>query len=244
MAIVINYNSKYGNNITYGKCTESPYMTDNLGFVTVSSGRTYIVPEEYANSYYINLMEAAKFKMESVATEIINGDWCPKYEVLWKNIPVFSYQTIEGMEVKYGYTRNQPDAEREYWYVAIKGIYGFVVDQICATPDFIERMGIDVDKWWIICHGYLKEGIDYEWNDLVTENSNSTLKVSFFSVDSPYSPKSILEIFEKIDIYENCVSAYNKKIRSKKHPWNSLDHSVKRNWCKELAGTDFKNYDL
>jgi hypothetical protein len=114
---------------------------------------TFIVDAEYAQPSELDRLARNIDEWTEVAHEVFVGEWCAHYECYWKDIPVYVHRLPNGTVVKYGYCRTQfgtaPD--RELWYVAFRKGPTFVVDQICAQPNYIDRIGTDTIKWQLVC---------------------------------------------------------------------------------------------
>ena len=202
----------------YGKCLQTPYKENNLWFVYVpgwfsivggknQEGQTFLVDQKYAQQFYMDEWLYDFKKWRKIAHKIIQGDWCSHYERIWNDVPVFEHRLSSGDFVKYGYCRTQPrnSPDRELWFVAFQHGYTFVVDHVCATPDFIERMGTDELKWQIICWGKLDHEV--EWEKLKTGNTEGgyVRSAPSFALDSPYLPFTLDDVEKRITNYEQEV---------------------------------------
>jgi hypothetical protein len=204
--------------VYYGKCEESPNIEDNLWFVSLDKyfwekimdmgwdkpfpfeDHTFLVEEKYIAPFYMNQFRTDVLKWSEVAKKIFVGQWCVRYEILWKDVPV--YQQSE-LNIKYGYCHGQSSKypDRELWYVALANGSTFVVDKNCTTDEFMKRMGNDIQKWMSICWCHLRDEV--EWSKLKT----GTLDGGFvrdreFGLDSPFIPKTIDDIEVTIANYE------------------------------------------
>jgi hypothetical protein len=206
--------------ILYGKCEESPFKELRLWFVHISNDLweqswngdwkmpfpmadyTFLVEEKYASKSLINELRTDPIKWKSVAKQMLLGDWCPRYELLWKDVPVYIHKNDSG--IKYGYCRTQSSKspERELWYVSFRDHSTFIVDKVCIAEDFIDRMGWDMAKWTKICWCRLEDEV--EWEKLGTGSlEGGYVRTHKFVLDSPYIPDLIEEI-------EECISQYEK----------------------------------
>jgi hypothetical protein len=204
--------------IFYGKCEESPNIENNLWFITLDrmfwekildSGwnmpfpfehHTFLVEEKYATPFYMNQFGTDVMKWTEVAKKVFVGNWCERYEILWKDVPVYTCK--HDSQIKYGYCRTQSSKpNRELWYVSFSYGSTFVVDKICTTNDFIKRMGKDMDKWTSICWCHLQHEVI--WDELQTGTlDGGYVRSHKFSLDSPYIPASIEDIEARITKYE------------------------------------------
>jgi|GEM_PF-3640090 len=205
--------------ILYGKCEESPNKELGLWFIHISNylwdrswggewkmpfpkaDHTFMVEEKYASISMINKFRTDPVKWMAVARQMVLGEWCPRYELLWRDVPVYIHK--KDPNIKYGYCRTQSSKhpERELWYVAFRDHSSFVVDRLCTAEEFIDRMGWDMTKWTKICWCRLEDEV--EWEKLVTGSLESgCVRTHDFVLDSPYIPDSIGEIETHISQYE------------------------------------------
>ena len=212
---VVKKNSPF----VYGKCEESPIKELGLWFVHISNflweqswggdwkmpfpmaDYTFLVEEKYASISLINEFRTDPVKWMAVAKQMVLGEWCPRYELLWKDVPVYIHKKDPG--IKYGYCRTQSSKspKRELWYISFRDRSTFVVDKVCIAEEFIDRMGWDMAKWTKICWCRL-EG-EVEWEKLVTGSlDGGYVRTHKFELDSPYIPNSIEDIETRIFQYE------------------------------------------
>lgn len=155
--------------LTYGKCEKSPYIESGLWFVHVprvtAQSTTFLVEEKYVTPNVMNEFDVNLEKWGAVAHKIIPGsDWNSKEECLWRDMPFYTYKLHNETSIRYGLSRSQSTKypDRELWYIVI-GLGGqksvnwrenkyraFVVDKICITPEFMEKMGSDPKRWQLI----------------------------------------------------------------------------------------------
>lgn len=192
--------------IKYGKCLKSPYVENGLWFVTIPFGltsaaiyptlydkeatepkedTTFFVTEQYATPAVINDFRRDVEKWGKVAHKIIVGEWSSTLEQSWSDIPIYTHTLPNNVIVKYGYCR----VEDDLWFVSYPG-NTFIVDEVCARPEFINYMGTDSQKWVSVCWCYLMHEVN--WNDLKTgvdakrigsyllENTPSTEKMALY----------------------------------------------------------------
>lgn len=237
------YSRTYLNFVRYGRCLRSPYSQNKLWFVTIVRGstaegrdetrlpeedHTFLVTEENARPAVIQEWKRNIEKWSEVAHKTIKGIWCEHYECLWKDVLVYNHQLPDSTQVKYGYCRTQPrNSERELHFFAFETGSTYVVDHICATLDFIDRMGDDQFKWLNICWCHLEHEVS--WQELETGTlEGGYVRANQFALDSPYVPYSLDDLEQKISNYENVVKEYENQ-RGKKDPqWNSLNVDTKR----------------
>lgn len=239
--------------VLYGKCEETPNKENNLWFITFNrvfwekswgewdkpfprEDHTFLIDEKYATPHYMNLFGTDVLKWSEIAQKIFVGSWCHRYETLWKDVPVF-----ENGSTKYGYCRTQPTTnnphslivDRELWYVAFI-TSTFIVDHICATPDFIDRMGYDMFKWLIICWCHLEHEV--VWEDLKTGTlDGGYVRANEFSLDSPYIPPTLEDTKRRIDNYEIVVNAYKERRKRNEPEWHTLSNPYKANLLKKIG---------
>ena len=207
--------------IIYGKCEETPNIEGNLWYVTVDrifwekiqeSGwnmpfpfehHTFLVEEKYATPFYMNQYRTDVMKWIEVAKKVFIGSWCERFEILWKDVPVFICN--HDPRIKYGYCRTQSsDPDRELWYVSFSQGSTFVVDKICTSDEFIKRMGWDINKWISICWCYLQHEVD--WDELQTGTlDGGYVRNHEFDLDYRFKPKSIEDIEIRIAEYEKNI---------------------------------------
>lgn len=206
--------------VHYGKCMRPPYSESGLWYVTIPSGKggdgnheiykpdqehTFIIEPKHANPNTIELFRRDVELWSGVAQKVFIGKWCDYYECLWKDTPVFALTLANKVRVKYGYNRTQPYEEnymdRELWYVAFEDGPTFVVDHICATEEFITKLGSNYAKWEQICWCRLEQEVN--WMTLGREEDNSFVRhMSGFALDSPYRPASLERIPKILRAYE------------------------------------------
>ena len=233
-----------------GNRTESPYAENNLWFVTIFhhsnfdknskliDETTFLVPEKYANPTILDDWKREYDRWEKVAQKIFTGSWCPKFEMLWKDVPVYSHTFESGTTVKYGYSRTQSmDPARNLWFAAFKNSAAFIVDQVVTSPEFLDRMGEDLTKWMLICYCRLDDNSEYKWDEIQTGTLEPWgLRSSTFQLDSPFSPESEDETIQKITAYEEIVTKYNQqKGQGEKTKWEELSPDGKMWWIKKIS---------
>lgn len=248
------YGWRYTNFVRYGHCTETPYIQNNLWFVTITRGvgkmghggesieelqpeedHTFLVDKQYAHPSVIQEWKRDIAKWEKVAYKVFVGFWCERYECLWKDVPVYELALQSGVRVKYGYCRTQSEnPDRELWYVSFESGSTFVVDRVCATSDFINQMGNDILKWIIICWCHLEHEV--KWDQLETGTlEGGYVRSSRFALDSPYVPDSTDEIEERIKNYETVVKTYEKRRKKTDPEWASLETDFKANLLAQIG---------
>lgn len=211
--------------ILYGKCEESPIKELGLWFVHISNylweqswggdwkmpfpmaDYTFFLEEKYASPTLINEFRTDPIKWMAVAKQMVLGEWCPRYEILWKDVPVYKHKNDPG--IKYGYCRTQSSKrpERELWFISFLDRSTFIVDKICTTEEFIDRMGWDMAKWTKICWCRLEDEV--EWEKLFTGSlDGGYVRTHKFELDSPYIPNSIEDIETRIFQYEKDNSSH------------------------------------
>ena len=204
--------------IRYGRCEEFPNTEDNLWFITLDryywekimeddwnksfpfDHHTFLLEEKYISPYYINQFRTDASKWSEVAKKVFVGQWCVRYEILWKDVPVYCQSDLN---IKYGYCHTQslkfPD--RELWYIALTNGSTFVVDKLCIEDEFMKRMGSDIKKWMSICWCHLRHEVN--WDDLKTGTlDGGYVRDREFALDSPFIPKSVEDIETTISNYE------------------------------------------
>lgn len=149
--------------------------------------------------FFANQFRTDLSKWSEVAKKVFVGQWCERYEILWKDVPVYYNSELN---IKYGYCHTQslkfPD--RELWYVALKNGSTFVVDKQCIEDEFMKRMGCDIKMWTSICWCLRHE---VNWDDLKTGTlDGGYVRDREFSLDSPFIPKSVEDIETTISNYE------------------------------------------
>lgn len=215
--------------ISYGKCQVSPYVESNLWFVSIPQGKydewtaegknidelitkynvrlekiypeqdtTFLVTENYARIEIFNSWKRDVKAWEKVAHKIFVGEWCHKFEQPWQDVQIHEYNSI-----KYAYCRTTAK-QRDLWFVSFRNNgngddHTFIVDEICATPDFINHLGTNPRKWEPLCYCYLRHEV--QWDELKTGMNAKSLER--FQLDSPYS---VDEINTKIKLYQNEMS--------------------------------------
>lgn len=218
--------------IRYGKCLHSPYVENDLWFVTVPQGvgsyntsatsemiepdepHTFLVDKEYANPIVINERRRDVAKWRAVAHKIFVGRWCEHLECLWQDVPVYTHELPNGNVVKYGYCSTQlhNNPNRELYFVSFKyapynqhaGTY--VVDKFCTEPAFLNRMGDDQMKWELICLGKLTEEVQYDKLQTGTLDGGY-VRSHHFALDSPYPPPTAVEAQRRIPRYEQALAS-------------------------------------
>lgn len=211
--------------IIYGKCEHQPFSNNNYFFIVLPSllwagskyndhhhhdDFTFIVEAQYAKQSIMNEYRQNVTEWALISDKIFVGSWCPKYEVLWKDVPVFIHESDP--DIKYGYCRTQSKKrpERELWYVSIRNSSTFIVDKICTTNEYISRIGHDKRKWMKICWCHLDHEV--EWDKLQTGSSEGGyVRTHNFSLDSPYIPDSIEDIDSLLCKYEKELDALYRK---------------------------------
>jgi hypothetical protein len=161
----LQYETEHGIRFIFGKCQKPPFAEHNLWFVNIPSGRehTYIVDKQFANKQYIKEFGTNLASWESVANKSFTGAWNLVEECLWEHSPFYVYQLTDGTPIRYGYTLGQSKQfpDRELWYVVLgvgekdptSGDFEnvFIVDKECTSPEFMEKMGSDPERWRLIC---------------------------------------------------------------------------------------------
>lgn len=199
-----------------GECTEKPEYK-GLWYVTIPPGQykfaeghethwpaeehTFLVTKEYATSYYFELWRRDVEQWSAVAQQVIVGSWCAKYECLWSERPTFDLTLANGVQVKYGLCRAQPENNhRELWFVALNvdGGHTFLVDQLCAQPEVITILGDDWRNGWMsICWCHLTSEV--RWESIGTPD-DSTASATW-QLDSPFTPDSVEDALSKVEVY-------------------------------------------
>jgi len=232
--------------VSYGKCEVSPYAESDLWFVSIPHGKhdewkadgkdidelitkynvrsekiypeqdtTFLVTEDYARIAVFNQWKRDIKAWEKVAHKIFVGAWCYKFEQLWQDVQIHEHASI-----KYGYCRTTKKY-RDLWFVSFKDSgqgddHTFIIDEICATPSFINHLGTNPRKWEPLCWCYLRHEI--QWDNLKTGMDAKSL--DRFQLDSPYS---LDEINQKIKLYEDEMNNKENVTQSskKKTSWFS-----------------------
>jgi hypothetical protein len=150
-------------------------------------------------------------------------NFCERYEMPWKDVPVHIHELPNGTLVKYGYCRTQSfkEPDRELWFVSFKqtSFLGhastFVVDKLCTQPDFLNRMGDDMMKWQVICFCRLDEGNEVHFDDLKTGTlEGGYVRSNSFSLDSPYLPFLTNDVIIRTEKYEEYFDREQDKYES------------------------------
>lgn len=180
---------------------------------------TFLVEEYYTQINYFDQFRRDVKAWGKVAYKVFVGKWCDRYEKLWQDIQVQEYALPEKVGnlgvVKYGYCRTSSKG-RDLWFVSFKDNrngpdHTFIVDEICASPHFIEYLKTQPDKWMYLCWCYLRDEV--RWENLKTGLDAQWLE--HFKLDSPFS---IAEIDETIKKYQNEIST-NKRAGKYKKWW-------------------------
>mgnify|MGYP006987952520 CR=1 FL=1 len=142
--------------------------TGPIGYIEPEQDHTFLVDVRYARPSVMDEWKRDVTKWSEVAHKVVIGNWCPRYERFWRDVPAYRHQLSSGRTVKYGYCRTQPRdyPDRELWYVAFRHGATYVVDDVCADPAFIDRLGDDALRWEIICWCKLEDEV--RWDDLET----------------------------------------------------------------------------
>lgn len=222
--------------IRYGECVQSPHVENDLWFVTVPRGErpgqpgplafkfpdedhTFLVDKALAHPTAIDERGRDVNKWRSVAHQIFVGPWCEPFECLWPDVPVYSHSLPNGSVVKYGYCRTQwivhPD--RELWFVSFHdaaptyppGVSTFIVDALCTTPQFLDRMSNDHWKWQFVCLSRLSEGNEVQWKDLETGTLEGGVVRTHqgIALDSPHLPFEPDDIPARVQSFEDEVAS-------------------------------------
>ncbi|NSW53440.1 MAG: hypothetical protein HPY85_13125 [Anaerolineae bacterium] len=162
---------------------------------------TFLVEQSFAKPLYMNQFRADVSKWSTIAEKVFIGTWCARYEMLWKDVPVYVYKSDP--TIKIGYCRTQSDRhpDRELWLISLKSGTTFVVDKVCITDEFLRRMGRDTNKWMSICWCHLQHEV--VWEELQTGTlDGGYVRDADCSLDSPFIPSSISDIEERVTKYE------------------------------------------
>jgi hypothetical protein len=165
----------------FGRLVHPPYANGNYGIVIFGifepgfgpeTRHNFIVPANYASSFYIDEHGNDLAWWESVAVEHLIGVWCEYYEVLWQDVPILRHKLPSGEILHYGLgqTRN-PETGEYLWYVAvgephwteyrqIEYPHVFLVDELACQPEFMNRMGADPTRWARDCWEHPAAGED------------------------------------------------------------------------------------
>ena len=176
---------------------------------------TFLVTENYARIEIFNQFRRDVKAWEKVAHKVFVGKWCAKLEKLWQDVQIHEFNSV-----KYAYCRTTKK-QRDLWFVSFKGSeneddHTFIVDEICATPNFINHLDKIPRKWEPLCYCYLRHEV--LWDELKTGLDAKDL--DRYQLDSPYS---VDEINEKIKFYqEEMNNSKNQQVeKSKKKGWFS-----------------------
>lgn len=208
--------------ITYAPCKHPPFAAPGWWFVTLPASviargpaadvvpaqdHTFIVPWQRATPPAMDQLGGDVDTWTDVAHRVFVGEWCPRYECLWIDVPVYTTESlIFRSRARYGYCRTQPDPDRypdrELWYVAFEAGSTFVVDHVCAQPSFMRRMGVTTLKWRIICWQEL--GSEVVWDSLIAgqRGGGPVREDPALPLDSRYIPPDLDTIYRRIDTYE------------------------------------------
>ncbi|NCN87404.1 MAG: hypothetical protein GW941_00760 [Candidatus Pacebacteria bacterium] len=213
--------------IHHGECTSPQYR--GLWFVSIPPGQydfregnenhwpeemhTFLIPAKYATQFYFSEWRRDVDQWAEVAVKTIIGDWCAKYECLWRERPVFSLTLKDGTQVKYGLngTQSKKQPKRELWFVSLTGpalqdsdnsdCETFFVDQICATPEVIQVLGSDwINGWQKICWCHLICGL--KWDDIGSGKPEDWTINKTWSLDSPFIPSSVETALQFVEGYK------------------------------------------
>lgn len=236
------YRLRYVNFVRYGRCPQPPYIQNDLWFVTIVSSEregpkedlTFLIDKQYAHPSVIQEWKRDISKWGKIAHKVFKGVWCERYECLWKDVSVYEHTLPNGNVVKYGYCRTQPKrSDRELWYVTSRDST-FVVDSVCATPDFINRMNDDTFKWMIICWCHLQDEV--AWDKLQTGTlEGGYVRSHNFALASPFTPDSLDDIKERLRNYEIVVGVYTKQRKGTEPEWNSLSMHSKQHLLEHIG---------
>jgi hypothetical protein len=181
--------------ITYGMCANSPYMENNLWFVTIPAGwrdeeinehtpkeanfprreTTFLVTEQFAREIILKDFGRDVDKWHQVAHKVIVGDWCEKYECLWTELPIYLHKLENGKVIKYGYCLSPKKyPERELWFVAYQkdtlgtqnGVIILMVDKRATKSEMLDYLGTNTKQWLKISWVGINDL--HQWDDYKT----------------------------------------------------------------------------
>ncbi|MBS4014978.1 MAG: hypothetical protein KGZ86_00850 [Candidatus Latescibacteria bacterium] len=167
---------------------------------------TFLVAEEHAQPSVIKKLRRDIKAWADIAHKYFSGDWCAEQERPWKDVPVYIHTLPDGQEFKYGYCRTTKN-DRPLWYVCFQSEgsdHTFILDEVCASPEFINHLGADYRKWLPLCWCYLEDEAKAGWDDLQTGADAKWFRQ--YSLDSPYS---IEQINHKIAVYREEMKNQN-----------------------------------
>jgi hypothetical protein len=184
--------------IVFGSCEKSPYVGINLWFVyvrTPTQSIVYFVKAKFARQEVFDHFGLDHELWASVADlSLTTSDWNAIEECRWQDMPFSVHHVPNGVPIRFGLSRTQSKAypDRELWYVVIGLGYEedvdwrtneypvFIVDKVCTTPTFMDRVGSNSERWRTICWES-PVGID-PWDATV----DSKTPTGYFAPD-PYS---------------------------------------------------------
>jgi hypothetical protein len=154
--------------ITYGKCLKSPYRENGLWCVHVpritDRSTTFLVSETYARPHIMDQYGTDLNKWKEIAAKVIPGaEWNFAEECLWHESPFSVHKLPDNTLIRYGLCRFQSGEhpDRRLYYIILNWtdeappnwchFEMFVVDEICTTPAFLEKMGNHPAQWQRIC---------------------------------------------------------------------------------------------
>jgi hypothetical protein len=217
--------------IIYGKCSTPAYAESGLWFVTIPKGcseseinehspkeaifprdeATFLVSEQFARQIILGDFGRDVEKWQQVAQKIIVGEWCPKLELLWKDVPIYEHKVPNGEIIKYGYCCTpESNPDRDLWFVAWRAketddfptsnnTIILVVDEVCTKPDFLNHLGTNTEKWVDICWTAVNDL--NPWHDYKTGFSMKF--VENYRLERANGPSGTLSIDKKLRIYQD-----------------------------------------
>lgn len=165
---------------------------------------TFLVAKKYTQKNIINDWKRNIKAWEKVAHYFFIGDWCAELEQLWKDVPIYKHSLPTGQEIKYGYCRTTKE-QRTLWFVSFKdggSDHAFIIDEVCASVDFLDHLGTNPRKWLPLCWCYLEDEVKAQWDDLQTGKDVKWFQQ--YQLDSPYT---LDEINKQIESYQNEIKS-------------------------------------
>ncbi len=187
---------------------------------------TFLVAEQYARPTVFDDWKRDIAKWKEVAHKVFEGNWCVRFEILYKDLPVSEYIFRDGSRIKYAYSKTREGID--LYYVAFQNSDLYVVPHEFINPDFFERMGTDKFKWNLVKWGF--QFASYGLYDEIAAGNLSPGMVNNVEWSTP------TDVYRVVDLYEDIVSRYQAK--PKDGDWDSMDWNMKKTWIKRLQHKD------